>query len=391
MSIPEWADCQLSKDLPILRSKGENQDLEYISVFPQNVRDIGKEIAAFATSNNGTILIGVDDDGTLVGIDSALTSEGRDEFLRRIEGICRGTVKPSITPTARFAFEDNKVVLVLFVPKGSQPVYYNNNKPYVRHITESRPAEPHEVVELISKAYPSVARLEKKSDSFSALISHVAPLIFDVIIFGEEREYRIVNPWLNMWRSRYKQIAVDLRELAIQNISIQREIDKTLNEIADSLDRVANMRLHLGCGEELNRLIEVAVSKAKSFKQTVIDSISISEESFAQIKDEIFLNIRKLENLNKRVEEMIEQGRIEEVQSEVSKIGYSLSTLFLYNIEQIPNDLKKELYNTAKEIHLIETMRSSIDGGRSLKIIQEKINNLNILLDNLIKNSINSQ
>ena len=36
MSIPEWADIQLSKDLPILRSRGENQDLEYESSFPRS-------------------------------------------------------------------------------------------------------------------------------------------------------------------------------------------------------------------------------------------------------------------------------------------------------------------------------------------------------------------
>jgi ATP-dependent DNA helicase RecG len=385
MAIPEWADAQLSKDLPILRSRGENQDLEYKSEFPQNVRDIGKEIAAFATSNNGTILVGVSDDGDLVGIDSAMEHEGRDEILRRVEGICRGTIKPAITPTARFAFEDEKAILVLLVPKGSQPVYYSNSIPYVRHITESRPAEPHEVVELV-KAHLSSTELEKTEDApFSDLISQVAPLIFDVIIFGEQREDRDINPWLDMWRSQYQQIAIDLRELAIQDISIQRGLDKKLNELADSLNKVANMRLYLGCGEELNKLIEDALSKARSFKQTEIDSNPISEDSFFQVKNAIFSNGRKLQNLNERAEEMIEQGRLEELQSEASEIGYLLSRLCLYNVDQIPNDLKEKLHVIAKELHLIETMRIYLDGGKSLRAVQGKINDLNIQLNETIK------
>ena len=49
--MPEWADEQLSRDLSVLRARGENQDLEYIESFPQNVRELAKEIAAFATSN----------------------------------------------------------------------------------------------------------------------------------------------------------------------------------------------------------------------------------------------------------------------------------------------------------------------------------------------------
>lgn len=34
--LPNWADTELSNDLPVLRSRGENQDLEYMASFPTN-------------------------------------------------------------------------------------------------------------------------------------------------------------------------------------------------------------------------------------------------------------------------------------------------------------------------------------------------------------------
>jgi len=68
--IPDWADESLSRDLPIMRARGEGQELEYMETFPGNTRELAKEIAAFATSNAGTILIGVSDSGELVGLPS---------------------------------------------------------------------------------------------------------------------------------------------------------------------------------------------------------------------------------------------------------------------------------------------------------------------------------
>jgi ATP-dependent DNA helicase RecG len=144
--IPDWADDKLSNDLPGLRAQGEGQEIEYMEIFPQQVRELGKEIAAFASTNPGTIILGVSDEGDLVGLFDTGTLEQRDEVLRRIEGICRGTLKPAITPTVKWGVERNLNVLFIQVPKGTEPVYYSNNIPYVRHLSESRPAEPHEVV-----------------------------------------------------------------------------------------------------------------------------------------------------------------------------------------------------------------------------------------------------
>jgi predicted HTH transcriptional regulator len=128
MTIPTWADEQLSHDLPVLRARGEGQEIEFKQEFPQQGSDLAKEIAAFATSNAGTLFIGVKDDGDIVGLEGCAQAEVRDGFLKRLEGICGGAVKPAVTPRVAWAVESEKAVLVITVPKGSEPVYYSQGK-----------------------------------------------------------------------------------------------------------------------------------------------------------------------------------------------------------------------------------------------------------------------
>ena len=71
-SIPVWADEELSLCIPELAAAGEQQDVEFKERFPDNVRDLAKEIAAFATSNDGTIILGVSDGGDIQGYVDAM-------------------------------------------------------------------------------------------------------------------------------------------------------------------------------------------------------------------------------------------------------------------------------------------------------------------------------
>jgi len=383
MPIAEWADEQFSKDLPVLRSRGENQDLEYMESFPQNVRDLAKEIAAFATSNQGTIMIGVSDNGDLVGINEALTADGRDELLRRIEGICRGTVKPALTPTVKFAVENGRPVLILVIPKGSQPVYYCNNIPYIRHITESRPAEPHEIIELL-RVWLSTADLEEaRSDPLRYLISKLASILIDVIIYGDESETRNVNPWLEMWRAQFRQAASELRELAIQDVAIRENLSHELNELAHALDEITNFRLYLGYGNALSVLVTRAVDIAKQIKRNRIDSLPISRSLLDNVAKTIINSARKLKSLVDRAEEMVSHGRIEEFQTEVSNTGYTLLKVSHYNINSLQEGLSQELLILGRGLHLVETMRLYINGGRSIRAIVDKITECSRELDKI--------
>src|SRR5437763_12617120 len=115
--------------------------------YPQNGHELAREVAAFGTSNPRTIWLGVTDDGRVVGIGGLDSMEGRDGMQRRIEGLCSNTASPALV--ARVAFEEHQGerVVAIRVPKGSQPVYYSGDKPYLRPGSLSRPARAQEVVE----------------------------------------------------------------------------------------------------------------------------------------------------------------------------------------------------------------------------------------------------
>ncbi len=385
MNIPNWADENLSKDLPVLRSRGEGQHLEYKEIFPQNTRDLAKEIAAFATSNQGTILIGVSNSGDLVGIKSAENQEERDNLLKRLEGICRGTVKPAITPVAKFAVENDLVVLVVNVPHGRQPIYYSNNIPYVRHLTEARPAEPHEVLELITEylASQSLGESENVPDDRSEFFSSLARVLVEVLIYAEQTNEREVNPWLDQWRSEFSYAAAELRELSAQDIAIEENIADELKEVSSALDAVASMRLTLGCGPKLKQLTEQAKEKVVAIKQRKIDSIQLSSDSIKHIRDTITMTARKLHDLVGRSHDMVEAGRIEELQAEASELGHQLLRISNYNIEALRDGVKEELTSTGRDLHLVETMRLYMDGGKSLQAILDKISDCNNSLSKL--------
>lgn len=375
MDIPNWADNGLSRDLPVLRARGESQELEYKSEFPSNTRDLGKEIAAFASSNNGTILVGVDDTGELIGLSECNSVEGRDQIIRRLEGISKGTVKPSITPTAKFAVEDDKVVLVIIVPKGAQPVYYSNNTPYVRHLTQACPAEPHEVVERVS-AYlqANLAPSESSADDEkSQFYSELARVLSDILVVADEAKDRQFNPWLDMWRSNFGYAASELRNMAVSAIAEAEGVESELKELAKALDEVANMTLYIGSGGDLAQGVDRAAKLAQGMMDRYFAEVPLAEGTLDQVRELIRATVRKLDDLYERSGVMVDSGRIEELQSQASELARPLARVCWYNIDPLGEGIRSELKDVARTLHLTETMRLYMDGGASMKAVVDRV------------------
>ncbi len=147
MTIPAWADEELSKRIAGIRAVGEGQRAEFKEEFPPQGHSLGTEVAAFASSGGGEVLLGVCNNGTVAGLDGD-SEEKRDELQQRAHGII-GNVQPGVDYQLRFGFDGGCILAIIVADKQSEPVYYYHQRPYVRVDRTSRPANPEEVKTLV--------------------------------------------------------------------------------------------------------------------------------------------------------------------------------------------------------------------------------------------------
>ena len=87
---------------------------------------MAEEIVAFANSDGGMILVGVDDDGKIVGVSDMLIEE-------KIMNICRNNCIPNIVPVFQSVEIDGKIIAIISIPKGrGKPYYTTDHKYYIR-------------------------------------------------------------------------------------------------------------------------------------------------------------------------------------------------------------------------------------------------------------------
>lgn len=115
---------------------------EFVELKSEVVSDLCKEIIAFANTKGGTLYIGVEDDGTVIGIADA------DKTTLQINNMIRDSIKPDVTMFIRYETQevDGKHIIAVTVQKGTDRPYYLGSKGlkpsgvYVRSGTASDPA-----------------------------------------------------------------------------------------------------------------------------------------------------------------------------------------------------------------------------------------------------------
>ena len=104
--------------------------------------DLKKEIVAFANTNGGTIYIGVQDSGDIIGVEDA------DFVAQQIANSLRDSIKPDVRMFTYIELleEDKKKLIKLTISQGTKKPYYLSDKGlkptgvYVRSGTTSAPA-----------------------------------------------------------------------------------------------------------------------------------------------------------------------------------------------------------------------------------------------------------
>lgn len=138
----------------------------------QVIDDIRKTVIAFANSGGGTIYIGVDNDGTVVGV------ENIDSESLRLSNMIRDAIKPDVTMFVSYAHEkeQSKDIIKVTVQKGTECPYYLQNKGlrpegvFVRQGSSSVPATESAIRRMI---------METDGDSYEEMRSLNQELTFE--------------------------------------------------------------------------------------------------------------------------------------------------------------------------------------------------------------------
>ncbi len=129
-----------------LLQQGENNAVEFKSR-KTHVDSVAREVTAFANSGGGVILLGVDDDGSVEGLDDSCNWE------ERVANITRHNIIPPIICNYREVVIKGKLIGFIDVPKGKDRPYQTNRSQFVIRVgSTSRMATQGELMRLFQHA-----------------------------------------------------------------------------------------------------------------------------------------------------------------------------------------------------------------------------------------------
>lgn len=130
-----------------LIAQGENQSLEFKSAQVHS-ESLAKEMVAFANSEGGLILLGVEDNGVISGLPVA-----EKNFEEWVANIARQNVVPGLDVSIDRAELDGKAILVIDIPKGrDKPYQTRQNQFLIRIGSTNRTATQGELMRLFQQS-----------------------------------------------------------------------------------------------------------------------------------------------------------------------------------------------------------------------------------------------
>ncbi|WP_029201578.1 ATP-binding protein [Oribacterium sp. NK2B42] len=100
--------------------RGESKDLEFKEKLPEDNKKYMKTIVAFSNGDGGRLIIGVNDDREVVGVEQTAVFSMIDKITNAISDSCEPLIIPDIAPQA----VGDKTVIVVEISAGRQRPYY---------------------------------------------------------------------------------------------------------------------------------------------------------------------------------------------------------------------------------------------------------------------------
>ena len=131
-----------------LIAQGESKTLEFKRELPR-FEQIAKTVIAFANTSGGKLLIGVDDNGSLVGVDADSVLDIQD----RIYASLYEQIHPTLRPEIYTSHVEDTLILIVEVFRGQSLPYFLKSKGkaegvYIRVGASNRPASLDYIAEL---------------------------------------------------------------------------------------------------------------------------------------------------------------------------------------------------------------------------------------------------
>lgn len=128
-----------------LISQGESTYLEFKGK-DTRPESLAREMVAFSNTYGGTILLGIEDDGNVSGMNSMQNEEW-------IANISYNSINPSISPSIKILVEEGKKIAVIEIPKGKHKPYQTlDGKFWIRIGSTNRTATKEELSRLFQEA-----------------------------------------------------------------------------------------------------------------------------------------------------------------------------------------------------------------------------------------------
>ncbi len=166
---------QLVHDIPSLIEAGEDAHTEFKSTARWDLRQnrpgkvmekqITKSIAAFSNHQGGSLIVGVDDDGGIVGLEhdyQTLRQPNRDGFEEWLTGLLKDRLGADICAQIRILFTrlEGRDVCRIIVEPGYRPTYCQDGKEtryFLRMGNSSRELDVRETVQHVAFRWPDTA------------------------------------------------------------------------------------------------------------------------------------------------------------------------------------------------------------------------------------------
>ncbi|WP_287601710.1 RNA-binding domain-containing protein [Thiothrix sp.] len=302
-----------------LISQGENAQIEFKSVAVRPDA-IAREMVAFANTLGGTLLIGVEDDGTVSGINTS----SLDEWVANIS---RNNITPALQVSVEHIVLSDKTLCVVTVPKGRDKPYQTlDGKYWLRVGSTNRMATKEELSRLFQQAglvhfdtapvadtgiegidfrlvdhyyrtYYETAFLDLSTDEQQSLLLNADILtefegvqvasVGGLLMFGKQPQRRLPHSSIMFAVFKGADITDDLAD--------KKEVIGTLPELIDKTVGLVQLFLPNPSTIEGARRTETVLIPLKVIREAVVNAVAHRDYSLSQRKIQVYVFSDRIE------------------------------------------------------------------------------------------------